>query len=218
MNKYVLIMAIVLCLIWGLQSAHAVDEAVKDQETTTQSSGNSGTSVPSDMQKSDPKKEEKRRAILSMRDKTLEKLYKTNPEAKAEVGSSAGYAVFDASGVSIIMFVGVKGKGVTVDNSNNKITYMNMARAGTGPGIGYKEYQLVLVFKNKKILDEFTTIGFDAGASADATMKVKGAGMDEATAISFNPYIKVYQITEKGLLLQANWGGTKFLKDSELNE
>jgi lipid-binding SYLF domain-containing protein len=218
MNKYVLIIAIVLCLIWGLQSAHAVDEVVTGQETTTQSSDAAGTSASSDMQKSDPKKEEKRRAILSMKDRTLEKLYKTNPEAKAEVESAVGYAVFDATGVNVIMFVGVKGKGVVVDNSNNKITYMHMARAGTGPGVGYKEYQLVLVFKNKKMFDEFTTIGLDAGASADATMKVKGEGVDAATAISFNPYIKAYQITEKGLLLQANWGGTKFLKDSELNK
>jgi lipid-binding SYLF domain-containing protein len=218
MNKYLLLVAIGFCLIWGLQSAHATDEAVKDQKTTTQSPGNTKTSAPSDMQKSDPKKEEKRRAILSMKDRTLEKLFKTNPEAKAEVERSVGYAVFDVTGVNIIMFVGVKGKGVAVENSSNKIIYMQMARAGTGPGLGYKEYQLVLVFKNKKMFDEFTTIGFDAGASADATMKVGGAGVDAATAVSFNPYIKVYQITEKGLLLQANWGGTKFLKDSELNE
>jgi hypothetical protein len=41
----------------------------------------------------------------------------------------------------------------------------------------------------------------------------------EATyAKSFNPAVKVYQITDKGLLLQANWGGTKFLKDKTLNE
>jgi hypothetical protein len=30
--------------------------------------------------------------------------------------------------------------------------------------------------------------------------------------------VKVYQITDKGLLLQANWGGTKIVKDPELNE
>jgi hypothetical protein len=58
----------------------------------------------------------------------------------------------------------------------------------------------------------------DAGASADATMKLGGQGKEAAYAKSFNPYVKVYQITDKGLLLQANWGGTKFLKDSELNE
>jgi lipid-binding SYLF domain-containing protein len=153
-----------------------------------------------------------------MRDKTLADLYKTNPEAKAEVEKSVGYAVFDATGVNVILLVGVKGKGVAVENGSNKTIYMKMVRAGSGPGIGYKDYRMVLVFKSKGVFDKFTTLGMDAGASADATMKMAGKGKEAAYAKSFNPDIKVYQITDKGLLLQANWGGTKFLKDKELNE
>ena len=187
----------------------------KEQGTTTESTGE-GTSREGT--KEDPKKEEKRRAILGMRDRTLAQLYETNPEAKAEVESAVGYAVFDVTGINVILVVGVKGKGVAVENGSNKVTYTNMVRAGTGPGIGYKDYRIVLVFKNKSVFDRFITLGMDAGASADATMKLGGQGKEAAYASSFNPYVKVYQITDKGLLLQANWGGTKFLKDSELNE
>ena len=34
---------------------------------------------------------------------------------------------------------------------------------------------------------------------------------------SFNPSLSVYQITDSGALLQANWGGVAYTPDSELN-
>lgn len=215
MKTYMLILTVAFCFVLGPAAATAAPESQKKQETTVQPAGEGASGEAA---KKDPKKEEKRRAILSMRDKTLAQLYKTNPEAKAEIESSVGYAVFDATGINVIMLVGVKGKGIAVENSTNKATYMDMVRAGSGPGIGYKDYRMVFVFKNKTVFDQFTTVGMDAGASADATMKVRGEGKEAAYASSFNPYVKVYQITDKGLLLQANWGGTKFLKDRELNE
>jgi hypothetical protein len=33
---------------------------------------------------------------------------------------------------------------------------------------------------------------------------------------SFNPYINTYQLTEKGFAIQANWGGTAYLADPDL--
>lgn len=215
MRTYVLTLVITLCFIFGPASANAAGEPQKEQGTTTQSSGEGATPEGT---KKDPKKEEKRRAILGMRDRTLAQLYKMNPEAKADVERAVGYAVFDATGINVILLVGVKGKGIAVENGSSKATYMNMVRAGSGPGIGYKEYRMVLVFKTKGVFDKFTTLGMDAGASADATMKLGGDGKEAAYAKSFNPDVKVYQITDKGLLLQANWGGTKFLKDKDLNE
>ncbi len=111
----------------------------------------------------------------------------------------------------MILLVGVKGKGIAVDNSSQKVTYMDMdmVRAGSGPGIGYKDYRMVFVFTSKRVFDTFTTVGMDAGASADATMKMGGKGKEATYAKSFNPAVKVYQITDKDLLLQANWGGNK---------
>jgi lipid-binding SYLF domain-containing protein len=215
MRTHILPFVVALCFIFGPTSSNAVKEPPKEQGTSTQSAGEGATGESA---KKDPKKEEKRRAILSMRDRTLAELYKTNPEAKAEVEHAVGYAVFDATGINVILFVGVKGTGIAVENGSNKVTYMNMVRAGSGPGIGYKDYRMVFIFKSKGVFDKFTTLGMDAGASADATMKMGGEGKEAAYAKSFNPDVKVYQITDKGLLLQANWGGTKFLKDKDLNE
>lgn len=215
MKAYVLPFIAALCLIFGPSPAIAADEPAKEGGTTTESTGKGATQEDA---KKDPAKEEKRRAIMGMRDRTLAQLYEMIPEAKADVENAVGYAVFDATGINVILLVGVKGKGVAVENSSNKVTYMDMVRAGSGPGIGYKNYRMVFVFKSKKVFDTFTTVGMDAGASADATMKMGGQGKEAAYAKSFNPNVKVYQITDSGLLLQANWGGTKFLKDKNLNE
>lgn len=219
MNRFVVTFALLMafCLSFGPSTLSAGDKDPADQKAA---------SVPDDREtkdageqpKKDPKKEEKRRIILAMKDRTIDQLYKTNPVAKTEIESAAGYGVFDATGINVVLFVGVKGKGVVVDNATGEMTYMTMMKAGTGPGVGYKDYRTVLVFKNKSVLDQFTTLGMDAGASADAMVKMGGKEAAASEAVSFNPYIKVFQITDKGLLLQANWGGTKFMKDPELND
>jgi len=60
--------------------------------------------------------------------------------------------------------------------------------------------------------------GADVGASADATFKTSGTkGLTLDGSTSFNPHLSVYQITDSGALLQANWGGVAYLPDGELN-
>ena len=159
----------------------------------------------------DPAKaEEKRQAILKMRDATLERLYKENPESRDVVGKGAGYAVFDATGVNLVLYVGGKGSGVMMDKASDKPVYMSMVRAGTGPGLGYKEFKQVIVFKNKKAMELFQTAGIDVGASFDF-------GNVLAHGQSFHPDFALYTLTDKGFTVQANWGGTKYFKDGELN-
>jgi lipid-binding SYLF domain-containing protein len=94
---------------------------------------------------------------------------------------------------------------------------MVMKRAGTGPGVGYKGYRQIMVFKTRALFDQFRTVGADVSASADATAKVGGKGSSFDGSVSFNPQLSVYQITDRGLLLQANWGGVAYYPDSELN-
>jgi len=74
-----------------------------------------------------------------------------------------------------------------------------------------------LIFKNELVYDQFTTVGLHVGASVDASIKIAGKGGAAATAISLVPGISMYQLTDTGLVLQANWGGTEFIKDFELN-
>jgi lipid-binding SYLF domain-containing protein len=161
---------------------------------------------------------ERRDGLRQMRDTTLKEFYATRPETRKEVEAAVGYAVVDASQVNVVLYLGAMGGGVMVDNANGRETFITMKRAGTGPGVGYKTYRQLMVFKDRKLFDTFSTVGADVGASADATFKTgdaKGIQLDGST--SFNPLISVYQITDRGAMLQANWGGVAYLPDSELN-
>jgi len=62
----------------------------------------------------------KRDALLKMRDETLEDFYATKPEIKEELTKAVGYAVFDASQVNIVLFVGGAGGGMLVENGTGK--------------------------------------------------------------------------------------------------
>ena len=159
----------------------------------------------------------KRDALLKMRDEALEDFYATKPETKEELTKAVGYAVFDASQVNIVLFVGGMGGGVLVENGTGKETFMKMRRVGTGPGIGYKSFRQLMIFKDRSLLDQFRTLGADVGASADATMKIGDKGVALDPNVSFNPLLSVYQITDRGALLQANWGGVAYQPDADLN-
>jgi lipid-binding SYLF domain-containing protein len=160
---------------------------------------------------------EKRDALLKMRDEALEDFYATKPETREEVAKAIGYAVFDGSQVNLVLFVGGLGGGVLVENGTSKETFMKMKRAGTGPGVGYKKFRQLMVFKDRTLFDQFRKLGADVGASADATMKIGGKGVAVDPNLSFNPKLSVYQITDRGALLQANWGGVAYTPDAELN-
>jgi lipid-binding SYLF domain-containing protein len=163
--------------------------------------------------------QERRQALRVVRDTTLEDFYATDPKIRDEAKAAVGYAVFDASQVNLVLYVGGMGAGMMVDNADGKETFMSMTRAGTGPGVGFKSYRQLMVFKDRGLFDTFRSVGADVGASADATFKTsgtKGVTLDGST--SFNPQLSVYQITDRGALLQANWGGVAYLPDEELNK
>ncbi len=180
----------------------------------------SGAGKASAAEKSDVSSVEaakKRDALLKIRDDALEDFYATKPEIKEELTKAVGYAVFDASQVNIVLFVGGTGGGVLVENETGKETFMKMRRVGTGPGIGYKSFRQLMIFKDRSLLDQFRTLGADVGASADATMKIGDKGVALAPNVSFNPLLSVYQITDRGVLLQANWGAVAYQPDAGLN-
>jgi len=159
----------------------------------------------------------KRDAVRKIRDDALEDFYATKPEIKEDVAKAVGYAVFDASQVNLVLFVGGVGEGILVENGTGKETFMKMKRAGTGPGVGYKKFRQLMVFKDRSLFDQFRKLGADVGASADATMKIGGKGVAVDPNVSFNPQLSVYQITDRGALLQANWGGVAYQPDADLN-
>lgn len=150
-------------------------------------------------------------SIRKHAEETLVRLYAEYPKAKAEIAAAAGYAVFDLSSVNAVLLVGQKGKGILVNNRTRVPTYMKAVRAGTGPGIGYQELRQVFVFANATAMEQFL-LGQALGGDVSASTTVGTANKQQ----SFNPYIKTYQLSEKGFAIQANWGGTAYLADPDL--
>ncbi len=93
---------------------------------------------------------------------------------------------------------------------------MKMASAGIGLGLGVKDFRGVFVFTSESALKQFVEDGWDASAQADAAAKAEDKGDAWAGAVDVAPGIKLYQLTQTGLALQATIQGTKFWKDDEL--
>ena len=154
---------------------------------------------------------QKRKALVEMSQTTLLEVATDHPDVYQKLEDAFGYAVFDSNMVNLILYVAGKGSGVAFDNSSHQPIYMNMVRAGTGPGAGYKEYRQLLIFESKGAYQQFITTGIDIGASADLGPLATGA-------VSFNPDIVTYTISDGGFDIQANWGGLWYVKSFALNE
>ena len=163
-------------------------------------------------------KQQRRADILAMKDRTLADLYKLKPEARMEINKAAGYAVADVTGAFIVLLVTEHGAGVLIDNSTGKPTYITLTRVGTGPGVGYERFRSVIVFKNKKLLDLFKSVGADVEASGHLVLKDRTDGGILGEEASFNPELSVHQFTDFGLAAEASWGGVAILPDWTLAE
>lgn len=156
---------------------------------------------------------EKREKIDAMAKEALTTVVEGNEGAKALFDKAYGYAVFDNFKLSLFLASG-RGRGVAVTKADGAKVYMRMGTIGLNVGLGGQKYQVIFLFENKTTMDNFTEKGWEADTSASAVAGTKGANA-EAT---FRDGMAIYQITEKGLMLQADVSGTKYWKDKKLNK
>jgi lipid-binding SYLF domain-containing protein len=161
--------------------------------------------------------EEQRQEILEMRQKTLGSLYKQVPGAEKEIDKSLGYAVFSNTGINILLVSTANGAGVAHNKNTGEDIFMKMFSAGGGVGMGVKDFRGIFIFTTQEAYDVFVSEGWQAGAQVDAAAKSDEGGDAATMAIDVGPGIKLYQITEKGVALQATIQGTKYWKDTDLN-
>ena len=114
---------------------------------------------------------EQRNHIQQMRQQTLSTLYGQDAGTRQEVARSKGYAVFTNVNNNLLVLSAGSGYGVLRDNRTGRDTYMKMATAGMGIGMGIKKFQAVIIFNDAAALDRFITTGFDASAQADLAAK-----------------------------------------------
>lgn len=159
--------------------------------------------------------DQKRTEIDQMVGEVLADLYREIPSAEDYVEDAYGYAVFSSFGMNVFVVSTASGKGLA-QYPDQKV-YMKMYSAGTGVGMGVKDFRLVFTFANRGAMDGFVNEGWTAGAQADAAAAYEDDGDAAALAIDVSPGVKLFQMTEAGLALQATIQGTKYLKDDDLN-
>ncbi len=151
-----------------------------------------------------------------MRQQTLNELYAKYPYTRQQVQNAAGYAVFSNVNTQVIFFGGGGGYGVAVDNSTGKKTYMRMAQATAGLGVGLKDFREVIIFKNPSTFNKFVISGWDFGVEAGAGAKSGKKGADVSGALSVSDVV-IYQLTEAGIELKSTVSGKKYWLYKELN-
>ncbi|MBT8527746.1 hypothetical protein [Polynucleobacter paneuropaeus] len=158
-----------------------------------------------------------REARLKMAQTGLDSLIKQDPKVKAMVSKSAGYAVFSTTNINVVLIVVARGQGVLFDKRRKEPVFMNALKTGEGVGAGYQDQYQIAFFKTPGSIDEFLLTSIDGqkdGIDIAANFSAGSGG----TIRSFNPDITFYTVGLSGYDLQANYGGTLYLVDQQLND
>ena len=158
-----------------------------------------------------------RAKIEELSDKALENLYEKVPSAQNVIENCYAYATLSNTGIKLGIFGDAHGRGLAVNNETGERLYMRMKEMGVGLGLGVKEYDLIFVIGTETAWNSFVSgdIKFATSAEAAASDGATGDSVEGASIAAKG--IWVYQITKKGVALDASIKGTKIYPDKKLN-
>ena len=171
------------------------------------------TSVFAEEEWKSMKQESKAMKINETSKEALNELFAEHPKAKELYERSYGWAAFNNMKLAF-GFSGGGGNGVAVVKETGEKTFMKMGTVGVGFGLGVNKYNVIFFFQDSKTFDNFVNKGWQADAGATAA-----AGKHAAEVkTDFVNGLAIYQITEKGLMANADIAGTKYWKNDKLNK
>jgi len=166
-----------------------------------------------------PDKIAKQRAeIDTLSVQALQRLYNKVPSAQNVIKNCYAYATLSNTGIKLGLLGDAHGRGLAINNDTGEKVYMRMKEMGIGLGLGVKEYDLIFVISTEKAWNAFIAGDLKFASSAEASASDgQAGGAIEGASIAANG-IWVYQITKKGLALDASIKGTKIYADKKLNQ
>ena len=202
MNKFMkkmatlLMTALVLCLMTTAVFAADTDKSEKEQAKIVK----------------------ERAEIDELSAKALANLYEKVPSAERVIDNCYAYATLSNTGMKLGIFGDAHGRGLAVNNETGERLYMRMKEMGIGLGLGVKEYDLIFVIGTEAAWNSFISgdIKFASSAEASANDGVTGDSIEGASIAAKGVW--VYQMTKKGLSLDASIKGTKIYPDKKLNK
>lgn len=156
--------------------------------------------------------DEKREQVDLSAKQTLERLFIGDDKAQRLYDRAYGYAVFNVTKGALVI-TGGGGTGVAVHRMTNERTYMHVGMGGIGLGLGGQAFRLIILFEDEATYNNFVRSGWHASSSANAVAGRNGVNAEA----SFTNGLAIYQITDAGLLLQADIGGTRYWRSKRLN-
>jgi len=147
-------------------------------------------------------KQEQIQTIDELVDNTLTDLYEQNPEARAQIKNSVGYAIMNNKITKIPVVGAGAGYGVAINNKSQQRHYIQMVRFDVGGGWGARSVRPVIIFTDEQVFNDFIDGMWSANAGAEAAAKVGdvgasgGAGSEDAG--NDKGYI-THMITDKGV-------------------
>jgi hypothetical protein len=159
----------------------------------------------------------KRDYALAMKDRALEQVYSKKPEARQDVESSPGYLVVDGLSWGFGFLGSGGGYGVAVNNATKEVTYMRHWHFMPGFGIAGKGYKEIIVFQDPDTFKKFTSGKWDTGGNAEAAFNFGETGGSALASGSFDKKVKVYEVTNDGIVLRASFPITDYVRDKKLN-
>jgi lipid-binding SYLF domain-containing protein len=181
---------------------------------------------------------EKRAYVRTMRNEALADFYKANPGLRSRVQNAAGYAVFSDVSVKVFVVATGHGYGLAVDNQSGRETFMRVASAGGGVGMGIKDMRALFVFHDRNALRTFIEEGLEFGGQAEVAATAGDVGVAAGTQVAATEAgasgglggrsgetlseaagagVSVDRLTQTGAAASATLSGTKYWKDKELN-
>ena len=165
-----------------------------------------------------PEKIRKQRAeINELSTKALQNLYAKVPSAQRVINNCYAYATLSNTGIKLGITGDAHGRGLAVNNVTGEKFYMRMKEMSVGFGLGAKEYDLIFVISDEEAWNSFISgkIKFGGSTEASASDGQAGGSIEGATIAARG--IWVYQMTKKGVALEATIKGTNIYKDKKLN-
>lgn len=191
-----LMTVLMLCLMTTVALAADADKAAKEQAKIVK----------------------ERAEINELSTKALTNLYAKVPAAERVIQNCYAYATLSNTGIKLGLFGDAHGRGVAINNVTGEKVYMRMNEMGIGLGLGVKEYDLIFVMGTEAAWNSFISgdIKFSSSAEASAKDGINGESMEGASIAADG--IWVYQMTKKGLALDASIKGTKIYPNKKLNK
>ncbi|MBR2214402.1 MAG: lipid-binding SYLF domain-containing protein [Selenomonadaceae bacterium] len=159
-----------------------------------------------------------RAKIGELHDKALENLYAKIPSSQQVIKDAYAYATLSNTGTKLGIIGDAHGRGLAVNKTTGEKVYMRMSEMGIGLGLGVKEYDLIFVIETEEAWKSFTAGNTNFGAAAEAAVGdgKTSAAIEGATMAAKGVW--VYQITKKGLTVDASIKGTRIAPYKKLNK